>query len=101
LFPKHISTQSHGILEECDKLSTQIDILNCRVQTVTNQFLILSNTQFMENRVEEFQEMLSCSPNSHNVPVKTKAEKEAELISKMKEAIQIGVAVKSERDHRR
>lgn len=69
---------------------------------MTNQLLILSNTQFTENRVEEFQEMLSSDTSATKPgPVKTKSEKEAELIGKMKEAIQIGVSVKAEQERKR
>jgi len=57
---------------------------------------MVSNSQFVENRVQEFEERVSNSlPSSTSLNksnYKTKAEKEAELIAKMKDAIQIGVS---------
>lgn len=55
---------------------------------------MLSSTQFVENRVEEFEEFsASLSTNSSNIVIpKSKAEREAELMSKMKQAIQLGLS---------
>lgn len=59
---------------------------------------MLSNTQFVENRVEEFEEYSSSvSSASVSTSFKSKAEKEAALVSKMKQAIQLGLAACNER----
>lgn len=53
----------------------------------------MANTQFVENRVEDFEEFsTSVSLNAKtSKSMKTKAETEAELISKMKQSIQLGL----------
>ena len=94
-------SQAEEITHEFDSLSEGVSLLHSQVHNVTNQFLMLSNTQFVENRVEEFEETLNLDSTSQNVPVKTKAEKEAELISKMKEAIQIGIAANTAHENKR
>jgi hypothetical protein len=90
--------KAEEISHDCDTLVTDVDLLYSQVHNVTNEFLMLSNTQFVENRVEEFQETINLNSPTPSIPVKTKAEKEAELISKMKEAIQIGIAAKTEQE---
>jgi len=96
---QNLVREAQGITKECDSLGTDVSLLHSQVHNVTNQFLMLSNTQFVENRVEEFEETMSVGSTNQDVPIKTKAEKEAELISKMKQAIQFGVAAKSARQN--
>lgn len=82
------------IKEDCNSFAQEVDMLQTRVQSVTNQFLNLANDQFVENCVEEFEErdaIKQASPSPLVHQVRTKAEKEAELIKKMKESIQVGI----------
>ncbi|ODM90023.1 WASH complex subunit FAM21 [Orchesella cincta] len=99
-FSEKLTENSQEISKECDKMSTDVTQLNYKLLNLTNEFLMLSNTQFVENRVEEFEEFsasLASTSGNATVSYKTKAETEAELISKMKEAIQTGLAACNER----
>ncbi|CAL8111298.1 unnamed protein product [Orchesella dallaii] len=99
-FSEKLTENSQEISKECDKMSTDVTQLNYKLLNLTNEFLMLSNTQFVENRVEEFEEFsasLSSTSGNATVSYKTKAETEAELISKMKQAIQTGLAACNER----
>ncbi len=92
--------KSTELSEECQKLSRDATVLQAKLHNVTNDFLALSGSHFVENRVQEFQEAAaavssSSSNENRSLVKKTKAEKEAELISKMKQAIQVGISVNS------
>jgi len=97
-FIQTVVQNSEDITAECEGLSKEVKLLNCKISNMTNQFLMLSNNRFVENRVQEFQEQVeyanSKRTSEDRVTAKTKPELEAELISKMKEAIQIGIKSK-------
>lgn len=93
-----LTKNSQDILRECDALSKDVKKLDYRLINVSNEFHMLSNTQFVENRVEEFEEFSSSISSSNTTTtVKTKAEQEAALVSKMKQAIQLGLTACNER----
>ena len=93
---------SREITDDCDSLSNEICTLDFKVANVTNEFLMLGNSQFVEQCVQEFEECNLPSSNTDPEPIpQTKSEKEAALIEKMKQAIQIGVRVQQERNELR
>ncbi|CAG7826084.1 unnamed protein product [Allacma fusca] len=100
-FSESIAKSSWEITESCDSLLNDVDLLEFQVANVTNQFLMLSNTQFVENCVQEFQEYNLKEEKREETRATTKAEKEAALIEKMKEAIRIGVNVQRDREQTR
>jgi len=91
---QEVHKNSLAIKQDCESLTEDVTRVQSRLSNITNKFLMISNTQFVENRVEEFEEAdVAAEVRSNQVArkVKTKQEKEAELLKKMKEAIQIGI----------
>lgn len=90
---------SSELNNDCQILARDTVVLQSKLHNVTNQFLALSSSQFIENRVQNFEEAASSvsSTSTQNIVIKkTKAEKEAELIAKMKKSIQIGISANSQ-----
>ncbi|KAG1684641.1 WASH complex subunit 2 [Nymphon striatum] len=66
---------------------------NSRLNNAVNDFLNLSNTQFVENRVYEEDIEVVNEDSKKSEPEKTKQEKEAELIPKISSALHLGLSV--------
>ncbi|XP_010178380.1 PREDICTED: WASH complex subunit FAM21A-like [Mesitornis unicolor] len=69
---------------------------DCRLHNVFNDFLMLSNTQFIENRVydEEVEEPIpKADTGDKTEQEKTREQKEADLIPKIQEAVNYGLQV--------
>ncbi|XP_029554623.1 WASH complex subunit 2C isoform X7 [Salmo trutta] len=105
-FSQRMLSKTHEIEKQLDGLIRDTKATDCCLHTVFNDFLMLSNTQFIENRVydEEVEEpvpkaeTLERQPELvNNLPVpsreKTREQKEAELIPKVQEAVNFGLRV--------
>lgn len=99
---QELEDKSAQLSADCTELGRETGVLEAKLGNVTNEFLSLSSTQFVENRVQEFEEGVvsgsggtSPRPISLGAAKKSKGEREAELIAKMKEAIQIGISISS------
>ncbi|CAG2227261.1 FAM21 [Mytilus edulis] len=70
-----------------------------RVHNVFNDFIMLANTQFVENRVYDedvSSEDTAKESNKEETQEKTREQREAELIPKVSEALQLGIKVTEE-----
>lgn len=96
-FSQRMLSKTHEIEKQLDGLIRDTKATDSRLHTVFNDFLMLSNTQFIENRVydEEVEdpgpkpEILERQPEQE----KTREQKEAELIPKVQEAVNYGLKV--------
>ncbi|XP_068113708.1 WASH complex subunit 2C isoform X2 [Hyperolius riggenbachi] len=95
-FSHQTISRTHDIEKQLDGLVREVKTTDCRLHNVFNDFLMLSNTQFIENRVydEEIEEHIA-KPDQAEKPEqeKTREQKEAELIPKIQEAVNYGLQV--------
>ncbi|XP_043912291.1 WASH complex subunit 2A-like isoform X2 [Protopterus annectens] len=95
-FSQQIISKTHEIEKQLDGLIRETKTTDCRLHNVFNDFLMLSNTQFIENRVydEELEDPVSKPETGEkNEQEKTREQKEAELIPKVQEAVNHGLRV--------
>ncbi|XP_064173801.1 WASH complex subunit 2A isoform X2 [Anguilla rostrata] len=96
-FSQRMLSKTHEIEKQLDGLIRDTKATDCCLHTVFNDFLMLSNTQFIENRVydEEVEEPVSKPEATEIQPEqeKTREQKEAELIPKVQEAVNYGLRV--------
>ncbi|XP_029962354.1 WASH complex subunit 2 isoform X2 [Salarias fasciatus] len=96
-FSQRMLSKTHDIEKQLDSLIRDTKATDSCLHSVFNDFLMLSNTQFIENRVydEEIEETLPKSDTLEKQPEqeKTREQKEAELIPKMQEAVNFGLKV--------
>ncbi|XP_053547865.1 WASH complex subunit 2A isoform X2 [Bombina bombina] len=95
-FSQQTISRTHDIEKQLDGLVRDAKAADCRLHNVFNDFLMLSNTQFIENRVydEEIEEhIVKSDPGDKPEPEKTREQKEAELIPKVQEAVNYGLQV--------
>ncbi|XP_035982147.1 WASH complex subunit 2 isoform X6 [Fundulus heteroclitus] len=96
-FSQRMLSKTHEIEKQLDSLIRDTKATDSRLHSVFNDFLMLSNTQFIENRVydEEVEETLPKADAAEKQPEqeKTREQKEAELIPKMQEAVSYGLRV--------
>ncbi|XP_061083806.1 WASH complex subunit 2 isoform X2 [Conger conger] len=96
-FSQRMLSKTHEIEKQLDGLIRDTKATDCCLHTVFNDFLMLSNTQFIENRVydEEVEEPVSKPEAVERPPEqeKTREQKEAELIPKVQEAVNYGLRV--------
>ncbi|KAM4599744.1 WASH complex subunit 2 isoform 4-T4 [Fundulus diaphanus] len=96
-FSQRMLSKTHEIEKQLDSLIRDTKATDSRLHSVFNDFLMLSNTQFIENRVydEEVEETLpkADAPEKQPEQEKTREQKEAELIPKMQEAVSYGLKV--------
>lgn len=96
-FSQRMLSKTHDIEKQLDSLIRDTKATDSCLHSVFNDFLMLSNTQFIENRVydEEVEETIPKTDALENQPdqVKTREQKEAELIPKMQEAVSHGLRV--------
>ncbi|CAI5774183.1 Hypothetical predicted protein [Podarcis lilfordi] len=95
-FSQQTISRTHEIKKQMDRLIHETKSVDCRLHNVFNGFLMLSNTQFIENRVydDEVEETIS-KPEVSDRPEqeKTREQKEADLIPKIQEAVNYGLQV--------
>ncbi|XP_041743074.1 WASH complex subunit 2 isoform X3 [Coregonus clupeaformis] len=96
-FSQRMLSKTHEIEKQLDGLIRDTKATDCCLHTVFNDFLMLSNTQFIENRVydEEVEEPVPKAEAMERQPEleKTREQKEAELIPKVQEAVNFGLRV--------
>ncbi|XP_030298012.1 WASH complex subunit 2 isoform X3 [Sparus aurata] len=96
-FSQRMLSKTHDIEKQLDSLIRDTKATDSCLHSVFNDFLMLSNTQFIENRVydEEVEEALPKADALEKQPEqeKTREQKEAELIPKMQEAVNYGLRV--------
>lgn len=96
-FSQRIMSKTHEIERQLDRLIRDTKATDSCLHTVFNDFLMLSNTQFIENRVydEEVEEPVAKTEAvvKQHEQEKTREQKEAELIPKMQEAVNYGLKV--------
>ncbi|XP_061646184.1 WASH complex subunit 2 isoform X2 [Phyllopteryx taeniolatus] len=95
-FSQRMLSKTHEIEKQLDSLIRDTKATDSRLNSVFNDFLMLSNTQFIENRVydEEVEEPMPKTDAVEKQPdQKTREQKEAELIPKMQEAVTYGLKV--------
>ncbi|XP_053307277.1 WASH complex subunit 2A-like isoform X2 [Spea bombifrons] len=95
-FSQQTISRTHEIEKQLDGLIHEAKATDCRLHNVFNDFLMLSNTQFIENRVydEEIEEHVTKpEPGDKPEQEKSREQKEAELIPKIQEAVNYGLQV--------
>ncbi|XP_070696786.1 WASH complex subunit 2 [Pempheris klunzingeri] len=96
-FSQRMLSKTHEIEKQLDSLIRDTKATDSCLHSVFNDFLMLSNTQFIENRVydEEIEETIPKPDAVEKQPEqeKTREQKEAELIPKMQEAVNYGLRV--------
>lgn len=88
---QNIISRTHEVENAVDSLVYQTKMTNAKVCNVINDFHMLSNLQFVENRVydEEIQESKPETKPSE----KTKEQREAEMLPKIVKAVELGLQV--------
>ncbi|KAM9477837.1 WASH complex subunit 2 isoform 2-T2 [Clarias gariepinus] len=96
-FSQRMVSKTHEIEKQLDGLIRDTKATDSCLHTVFNDFLMLSNIQFIENRVydEEVEEPVPKTETQEKRPEqeKTREQKEAELIPKIQEAVNYGLKV--------
>ncbi|XP_061914181.1 WASH complex subunit 2 isoform X1 [Entelurus aequoreus] len=95
-FSQRMLSKTHEIEKQLDSLIRDTKATDSSLHSVFNDFLMLSNTQFIENRVydDEVEEpVLKADAVEKQPDQKTREQKEAELIPKMQEAVNYGLKV--------
>ncbi|GAA6223367.1 WASH complex subunit FAM21-like [Lates japonicus] len=96
-FSHRMLSKTHEIEKQLDSLIRDTKATDSCLHSVFNDFLMLSNTQFIENRVydEEVEDAIPKADALEKQPEqeKTREQKEAELIPKMQEAVNYGLRV--------
>ncbi|XP_016417452.1 WASH complex subunit FAM21-like isoform X2 [Sinocyclocheilus rhinocerous] len=96
-FSQRMLSKTHEIEKQLDGLIQDTKATDSCLHTVFNDFLMLSNTQFIENRVydEEVEDPAPKPETMEKQPEqeKTREQKEAELIPKVQEAVNYGLKV--------
>ncbi|XP_073441939.1 WASH complex subunit 2-like isoform X2 [Dendrobates tinctorius] len=95
-FSHQTISRTHEIEKQLDGLVHEAKSTECRLHNIFNDFLMLSNTQFIENRVydEEVEEhVVKTDLGEKPEQEKTREQKEVELIPKIQEAVNFGLRV--------
>ncbi|XP_008268089.1 WASH complex subunit 2 isoform X5 [Oryctolagus cuniculus] len=94
-FSQQTISRTHEIKKQVDGLIRESKATDCRLHNVFNDFLMLSNTQFIENRVydEEVEEPVVKPEAEKTEQEKTREQKEVDLIPKVQEAVNYGLQV--------
>ncbi|XP_067156105.1 WASH complex subunit 2C isoform X2 [Apteryx mantelli] len=95
-FSQQTISRTHEIKKQVDGLISETKATDCRLHNVFNDFLMLSNTQFIENRVydEEVEDPIpKADVGDKTEQEKTREQKEADLIPKIQEAVNYGLQV--------
>lgn len=94
-FSQQTISRTHEIKKQVDGLIQETKSTHCRLHNVFNDFLMLSNTQFIENRVydEEVEEPVLKPETEKIEQEKTREQKEIDLIPKVQEAVNYGLQV--------
>ncbi|XP_069691240.1 WASH complex subunit 2 isoform X2 [Periplaneta americana] len=92
-FSQNLLAQTHATEVALDSLIEQLKATSTDVSNVTNQFLCLANTQFLENRVYDDDDKETPEEKKEESKPKTKEEQEAEVVARVREALALGMSV--------
>ncbi|XP_031679636.1 WASH complex subunit 2C isoform X5 [Oncorhynchus kisutch] len=92
-FSQRMLSKTHEIEKQLDGLIRDTKATDCCMHTVFNDFLMLSNTQFIENRVYDEEAVPKPEALERLPEQKTREQKEAQLIPKVQEAVNYGLMV--------
>ncbi|XP_006815327.1 uncharacterized protein LOC100375570, partial [Saccoglossus kowalevskii] len=98
-FSQKMVCRTHEIQKQVDGVLHETKSIDSKMHNVFSDFLMLSNTQFIENRVYDDAPEESESNNAnkehkeHKDEEKTREQKESELIPKLTEALSYGLSV--------
>ncbi|CAL1295023.1 unnamed protein product [Larinioides sclopetarius] len=88
---QNIISRTHEVENAVDSLVYRTKMANAKICNIINDFHMLSNLQFVENRVYD-EEIQEAAPEPKPVE-KTKEQKEAEMLPKIKKAVELGLEV--------
>ncbi|GBN56224.1 WASH complex subunit 2 [Araneus ventricosus] len=88
---QNIISRTHEVENAVDSLVYRTKMANAKICNIINDFHMLSNLQFVENRVYD-EEIQEAAPEQKPVE-KTKEQKEAEMLPKIKKAVELGLEV--------
>lgn len=102
-FSQNLLAQTHAVETALDSVMAQLGTTATDVNNVTNQFLCLSNTQFLENRVYDDdddddnnngddKEMLP-EQKKEEAKLKSKEDQEGEVVARIRTALALGMSV--------
>ncbi|XP_076818710.1 uncharacterized protein LOC143464672 isoform X4 [Clavelina lepadiformis] len=96
-FATKLTTHAREVSRDVSQLLHDTQLTDAKIQTVTDFFLTLSDSQFIENRVYDEDDSVSKETKEgktdESKKPKTREEREAELLPRLKEAVQFGVKV--------
>ncbi|KAG8192513.1 hypothetical protein JTE90_018033 [Oedothorax gibbosus] len=90
-FSQNIISRTHEVENAVDSLVHRTKMAGSKINNVINDFHMLSNLQFVENRVYD-EEVQETKPET-KPPEKTKEQKEAEMLPKIIKAVELGLSV--------
>ncbi|RUS70118.1 hypothetical protein EGW08_022119, partial [Elysia chlorotica] len=95
-FSQRMISRTHEMGKDVDGLMHEAELTGVRVNNVINDFIMLANTQFVENRV--YDEDISQAPETEEEKKtedkeQTREEREASLIPRVISALKLGVDV--------
>nr|CAB3267666.1 WASH complex subunit FAM21 [Phallusia mammillata] len=94
-FAVRLTTKAQETSRQLSELTYETHLTDATIQSVTDHFLTLSDSQFIENRVYDEDDSVANknAEKEKETKPKTKEEREAELIPKLKEAVKFGLTV--------
>ncbi|XP_035207398.1 WASH complex subunit 2-like isoform X2 [Stegodyphus dumicola] len=91
-FSHNIISRTHEVENAVDSLVHETKMASAKINNIINDFHMLSNLQFVENRVYD-EEIEEPSPEENAIVEKTKEQKEAEMLPKIIKAVELGLSV--------
>ncbi|XP_066991441.2 WASH complex subunit 2 [Anabrus simplex] len=93
-FSQNLLQRTHSTEVSLNKLIEELKTTSTEISNVTNSFLALANTQFVENRVYDDDENENSSEDKkEEEKIRPKAQQEAEVVARIKEALVKGMAL--------
>ncbi|BFZ20922.1 hypothetical protein BsWGS_23961 [Bradybaena similaris] len=95
-FSQRLISRTHELGQEMDGLVHEVKLTSVQVNNVVNNFIMLANTQFVENRVYDedvSHEQVSQEDNKSEQQEKTREQREAELMPQVTTALRLGMDV--------
>lgn len=89
----NLVSMTHKVQQEVDSLTLDTSCSHSKLGNVINEFLMLSNTQFVENRVYD-EEMADATPAKKEPSTdKTTEEHRTQIVEKVSKALRLGMSV--------
>ncbi|KAJ9595725.1 hypothetical protein L9F63_013088, partial [Diploptera punctata] len=93
-FSQNLLARAHTTEVALDSLMEELRATSTSVNNVTNQFLCLANTQFVENRVyDDDEKETPPEEKKEEEKPKSKEEQEAEVVARVRESLALGISV--------